>query len=128
MMLHDDYDVSPRILVVHDIEEIRDGIETLLKTNGYQVDAARGTADAGLRASLRPPNLILSSSSGSHSQLIQTAKELRMGAGLSEEVLVVIFCSDALAQGEEVAIDKNIYITRPDNFNQLRALLERLLV
>jgi hypothetical protein len=30
-------------------------------------------------------------------------------------------------EGDEVAIGQNVYITRPDNFNQLRTLLARLL-
>jgi hypothetical protein len=32
-----------------------------------------------------------------------------------------------IAEGEELAIGRNVYVTRPDNFNQLRSLLSRLL-
>jgi len=42
-------------------------------------------------------------------------------------VPVVIFCFDEIAAGAEVAIGKNVHITQPDNFNQLRDLLSRLL-
>jgi hypothetical protein len=42
-------------------------------------------------------------------------------------VPVVVFCIDDIAQGEEVAIGENVHVTRPDNFNQLRSLLARLL-
>ena len=40
---------------------------------------------------------------------------------------MVVLSSETLAEGEEVAIDRSVYITRPDNFNQLRSLLARLL-
>ena len=40
---------------------------------------------------------------------------------------VVVLCTAEIDEGDEVAIGKNVYITRPDNFNQLRTLLARLL-
>jgi hypothetical protein len=42
-------------------------------------------------------------------------------------VPVVVFCIEGIDQGDEVAIGRNVYITRPDNFNQLRSLIARLL-
>jgi hypothetical protein len=39
----------------------------------------------------------------------------------------VVFCIVEIDEGDEVAIGKNVYLTRPDNFNQLRTLLARLL-
>jgi hypothetical protein len=42
-------------------------------------------------------------------------------------VPVVVFCIDEIAQGDEIAIGENVHVTRPDNFNQLRNLLARLL-
>jgi hypothetical protein len=42
-------------------------------------------------------------------------------------VPVVVFCIDDIAEGDEVAIGENVHLTRPDNFNQLRSLLARLL-
>jgi hypothetical protein len=43
-------------------------------------------------------------------------------------VPVVVFCIDEIAQGDEVAIGENVHVTRPDNFDQLRSLLARLLL
>jgi hypothetical protein len=40
---------------------------------------------------------------------------------------VVVFCIDGIAEGEEVEIGENVHLTRPDNFNQLRRLIARLL-
>jgi hypothetical protein len=42
-------------------------------------------------------------------------------------VPVVIFCFDEIPEGAEVAIGNNLHIAQPDNFNQLRGLLSRLL-
>jgi hypothetical protein len=42
-------------------------------------------------------------------------------------VPIVVFGFDEIAAGAEVAIGKNVHITHPDNFNQLRDLLSRLL-
>ena len=47
-------------------------------------------------------------------------------AELEENVPVVLFCIEEVGEGDEVAIGQNVYVTRPDNFNQLRTLLSRL--
>ena len=115
------------ILVVEDVEETRDGIEKLLETDGYRVDPAREEEDAVARAARKPPDLILVSLGGSVAHVIATARRIRDRAGLSEQVPIVIFCIESVGEGEEVGIGNNVYLTRPDHFNQLRALLHRLL-
>jgi len=122
-------EVSWLILVVEDIEETRDGIEKLLKSDGYRVEPARTVEEAILKAQRAPPDLLLVSLAGPTTRLIHAAHQIRQGADLLEEqVPIVIFGSDEVAQGEEVAMEGNVYLTRPDNFNQLRALLRRLLI
>ena len=118
---------GPIILVVEDVEETRDGIEKLLTADGYQVNAARSEDDAVDRAEREPPSLILISVAGPPSQVIALAARVRRRAELSDEVPIVIFCVPSIAEGAEVALGENIYITRPDNFDQLRAFLKRLL-
>ncbi len=117
------------ILVVEDIEEIRDGIEKLLKAEGYRVDPARTVEEAILRAKRQPPDLLLVSLPGPTAELIQTARQIRQEAGLLEKLVpIVIFGSRDVGEGDEVIIEGNVYLTQPDNFNQLRALLRRLLI
>ena len=116
------------ILVLEEIEEIRDGIEKLLKTDNYQVETARTVTEAILKAKHQPPGLVLICLASSTTGSIQVAKQLRQEAGLMEHVPVVIFGLEELAEGAEVAIEGNIHLTQPDNFNQLRATLRRLLV
>jgi len=120
-------DAKSLILVVEDVEETRDGIEELLKVDGYQVDSARDEKDAILRAKREAPALILVSLHGTYVDVIAAARRIRENAQLSEEIPVVVFCVEAVAEGAEVEIGKNVYVTRPDNFNQLRGFLRRLL-
>ena len=118
---------SSIILVVEDINETRDGIEKLLKADGYRVTLARDERDAIESAQREPPNLILVSVAGLPREVVIAARQIREVAGLEANVPVVVFCIAEIDEGAEVAIGQNVYITRPDNFNQLRTLLARLL-
>jgi DNA-binding response OmpR family regulator len=115
------------ILVVEDVEETRDGIEKLLKADGYRVDPARGEEDAVVRARRESPNLILVSL-GPQVDILATVRRIRERAELSDEIPVVIFCVETIPEGAEVKIGTNVYVTRPDSFDQLRNFLGRLLL
>jgi CheY-like chemotaxis protein len=118
---------SPAVLVVEDVAETRDGIEKLLKVDGYRVTVARDELDAIESAQLKHPDLILVSLAGLTREVIGTACRIRESAGIGEDVPVVVFCIGEIAEGDEVEIGKNVLIAHPDNFNQLRSLLTRLL-
>ncbi len=51
---------------------------------------------------------------------------IRERADGEESVPVVVFC-EGIDEGDEVEIGENVHLTRPDNFNQLRSLIARLL-
>lgn len=115
------------VLIVEDVDETRDGIEELLKVDGYRVDPARDEEDAVSRAVRELPALILVSLSGQHIDVIAVAQRIRQRAGLGEQIPVVIFSIETVAEGAEVGIGKNVHVTRPDNFEQLRGFIRRLL-
>ena len=115
------------VLVVEDVAETRDGIEKLLLADGYCVAVARDERDAIASARQKRPDLILVSLAGLAREVIVTARRIREVAGVGEQVPVVVFCIENIAVGDEVAFGQNVHVTRPDNFNQLRALLTRLL-
>jgi len=115
------------ILVVEDIDETRHGIERLLMADGYRVASAKDEEDGIESARRQCPNLILVSLAGLLRDVIASAHRIRECAATGEEVPIVVFCIEEIAEGDEVAIDKNVHLTRPDNFNQLRSLLARLL-
>ena len=118
---------APRILVVEDIEETRDGIAHLLTADGYRVEPARDEEDAVGRATRLPPHLLLVSLGGPPAEVLTTAVRIRHRAHLRPAVPIVIFCTPIVAEGAEVELAGQVYLTRPDNFDQLRALLQRLL-
>jgi CheY-like chemotaxis protein len=119
--------ITSIILVVEDIYETRDGIERLLQADAYFVTLARNEKEAIVSAQREPPNLILVSVAGLPHEVVTAARRIRELAALGEKVPVVVFCVAEIDEGDEVAIGKNVYLTRPDNFNQLRKLLARLL-
>jgi len=114
------------ILVVEDVHETRDGIEKLLNADGYRVALARDEEDAAESAQRQRPDLILVSLAGLQSEVVVTARRIRERAGIGN-IPVVVFCNGDINEGDEIAIGDNTHVTRPDNFNQLRSLLTRLL-
>jgi DNA-binding response OmpR family regulator len=115
------------ILVVEDVEETRHGMERLLAASGYQVSTAGDEEEAVFKAGLRPPDLILISLGLNPTRTVAIAKRIRELSALGEEVAVIILGAAGLDEGAEVGVGSNIYLTRPDNFDQLRAFLSRLL-
>jgi len=119
--------INPLILVVEDVHETRDGIEKLLKVDGYRVVLARDELDGIERARRQCPDLILVSVAGTPSEVLICGQRIRESAAGGKEVPIVVFGFDEIAAGAEVAIGKNVHITHPDNFDQLRGFLSRLL-
>jgi CheY-like chemotaxis protein len=113
--------------VIEDVEETRHGIERLLTASGYQVSTARDEEEAIQKARLHHPDLILICLGLDAVQILPVARRIRERAGLGEEVPVVVFGVASLNEGDEVAAGRNLYLTRPDNFDQLRDWLSRLL-
>jgi hypothetical protein len=64
---------------------------------------------------------------GLPSEVIVAARRIRERAKVGEQVPIVVFCIEDIAEGDEVPIGRNVHVTRPDNFNQLRGLITRLL-
>jgi DNA-binding response OmpR family regulator len=118
---------SRLILVVEDDGETRAGIEKLLETDGYAVNPACNEEDAVAKATCTHPDLILLSPGSEPLQVIVMARRIRARAALNDNVPVVIFCVESVVEGGEVNNGDNVYLIRPDNFNQVRALVRRLL-
>jgi CheY-like chemotaxis protein len=114
------------ILVVEDVRETSDGIERLLKSDGYRVALARDELDAIESAKLKRPDLILVSWTGLSGEVLATVGRIRERAAVGDRIPVVFWVED-IDEGEEVAVGENVHLMRPDSFNQLRGLLARLL-
>ena len=114
------------ILVVENVYETRAGIDTLLKANGYRIALASGEVAINTTRPERP-DLILVSGSALPDNVLLKVNRIRKEVAVGDEVPVVVFCAQDIPEGEEVAINGNVYLTNPDNFNQLRSLVARLL-
>ena len=114
------------ILVVEDVHEISDGIERLLKTDGYRVARARDELEAIESAKLMRPDLILVNWTGLSAEVLSAVRRIRERSAVGDQISMVFWVED-IDEGEEVAIGENVFLTRPDSFNQLRGLLARLL-
>jgi len=125
--MYNETGMNPIILVVEDVHETRDGIEKLLKIDGYRVVLARDELDGIESAQRQRPDLILVSLAGLPGEVLSSGRRIRESAAAGDDVPVVIFCFDEIPEGAELAIDKNVHIAQPDNFNQLRHLLSTLL-
>ena len=119
--------IAPLILVMEDVHETRDGIEKLLTADGYRVAPARDELDTIESAQHTQPDLILVSLTGLTGEVLAMVHRLRERMAVRDQIPVVVFYVEDIAEGQEVAIGGNIYLTRPDNFNQLRSLVARLL-
>src|SRR5438132_10570104 len=84
-------DMPAIILVVEDVHETRDGIETLLIADGYSVALARDERDAIESAQRTRPNLILIGLAGSPHEVVLSARSIRERAAVGERVPVVVF-------------------------------------
>jgi CheY-like chemotaxis protein len=119
--------IAPLILVMEDVHETRDSIEKLLTADGYRVAPARDELDTIESAQHTEPDLILVSLTGLTGEVLAMVHRLRAPMAVRDQIPVVVFYVEDLAEGQEVGIGGNIYLTRPDNFNQLRSLVARLL-
>ena len=118
---------NSRILIVEEAQETRDSIKELLKSDGYLVDPARDEDDAVDRVQRNHPDLILISLDGTPEYVLATAQRIRVRGGVTQQTPIVIFSLPTIPEGAEEELAGNIYVTVPDNFNQLRALLTRVL-
>ena len=114
------------ILVVDDVEEVRDGLAALLQSDGYKVEATRSEASAIECALRKPPQLILVNLAGSPQQVIAAGRRINREAYLRDRVPVVLFCVEGIEEAK-VHLGGCLYSTRPDNFNHLRSMLRHLL-
>ena len=115
------------ILVLDEEQELRDGIASLLVTDGYRVITARDDEEAILRTRVEQPDLILAGVSGSESDAIANTRHTRECIS-RQNTPIVIFSARTIIEGEEKEIPDRIYLVRPEEFNQVRSLLRKILV
>ena len=116
------------ILVLDDVEETRDLTEKMLCKNECGVTLARDEEGAISQARSESPDLILMSLGLELEEVLVTALRIRQNAAFGRDIAIVIFGVPTIPEGAEIEIDKNVYAIRPDNFDQLRDFIYRLLL
>ena len=125
--MHNEGERRHVILVLHDIDETRYLMEKMLGKNDCYIILARNEEDAVARARSHPPDLILVSLGLEFKEHLLAAQRIRQMTDFGTNVAIVIFCIATIPEGAEVELDRNIYAIRPDNFDQLRGFLHRVL-
>ena len=115
------------ILVVNDIEATRKSIKILLTQDGYHIKTARNERQAAKSARFKSPDLMLVSLEGKTDEIVAGIRRICEQSALTENVPVIIFCAGDSPKTDEVNIERNIYFTCPDNFNNLRSFISHLL-
>ena len=88
------------ILVVEDVHEISDGIEKLLKADGYRIALARDELEAIESARLTRPDLILVNWTGLSGEVLAMVRRIRERLSFGDQIPVVFWIED-IDEGEE---------------------------
>jgi two-component system, OmpR family, phosphate regulon response regulator PhoB len=115
------------VLVLEDVRETATLIRSLLTSSGFRVVLAADEQDAITRARAEPPDVVVISLGLETEQLIAVADRIRVNAGMAEQLPIVIFCVPSIPEGSEIEVHAKTYLVRPNDFNQLRSMLGRLL-
>jgi CheY-like chemotaxis protein len=115
------------VLVVIDVEEVRDGLQLLLESDGYRVETARSEKQAVECAFRTSPQLVIINITEPAEEVIAASGRIRANARMNDHVPIVLFCVDGLG-GSEVSLGGSLYSSEPDNFNDFRKLLQQLLL
>jgi two-component system KDP operon response regulator KdpE len=116
---------EPRVLVVDDEPQIVRGLKVILKSAGYQVDAAESKEEAMLRLSRRPPDamvldLMLPDGSG-----VEICEEIREWSQLP--IVVLSALGDEREKVRALDAGADDYVTKPFGTEELLARLRAVL-
>jgi two-component system cell cycle response regulator DivK len=121
-------DALPTIMVVEDFEDNRFMMRRLLEMSGYQVLEAVNGEEAVEIAKRERPSLILMDLSLPLLDGLAATRRIRQEAALRDVPIVAVSAHDtADFHADALAAGCNDYVTKPIDFDQLEALLGKLL-
>lgn len=121
-------DAPPTILVVEDFEDNRFMMRRLLEMSGYRVIEAINGEEAIELACREVPGLILMDLSLPQLDGLAATRRIRQHPQLRNVPIVAVSAHDtADFHADALAAGCNDYVTKPIDFDQLEALLARLL-
>jgi CheY-like chemotaxis protein len=121
-------DTLPTIMVVEDFEDNRFMMRRLLEMSGYQVLEAVNGEEAVEIAKREHPSLILMDLSLPLLDGLAATRRIRQETELRDVPIVAVSAHDtADFHADALAAGCNDYVTKPIDFDQLEALLGKLL-
>ena len=118
----------PTVMVVEDFEDNRFMMRRLLEMSGYRVLEAINGEEAVELARRERPQLILMDLSLPQLDGLAATRRIRQHADLRDVPIVAVSAHDtADFHADALAAGCNDYVTKPIDFDQLEALLSRLL-
>jgi two-component system, cell cycle response regulator DivK len=127
-MDRDNGNESPTVMVVEDFEDNRFMMRRLLEMSGYRVLEAINGEEAVELAHRERPNLILMDLSLPQLDGLAATRRIRQHEDLRNVPIVAVSAHDtADFHADALAAGCNDYVTKPIDFDQLEALLSRLL-
>lgn len=118
----------PVVMVVEDFEDNRFMMRRLLEMSGYHVLEAINGEEAVELAHRERPQLILMDLSLPQLDGLAATRRIRQHADLRDVPIVAVSAHDtADFHADALAAGCNDYVTKPIDFDQLEALLNRLL-
>ena len=118
----------PTVMVVEDFEDNRFMMRRLLEMSGYQVIEAINGEEAVEMAYRERPGLILMDLSLPQLDGLAATRRIRQYSELRDIPIVAVSAHDtADFHADALAAGCNDYVTKPIDFDQLEALLNRLL-
>jgi CheY-like chemotaxis protein len=119
---------GPVVMVVEDFEDNRFMLRRLLEMTGYRVLEAINGEEAVELAQRERPQLILMDLSLPQLDGLAATRRIRQHADLRDVPIVAVSAHDtADFHADALAAGCNDYVTKPIDFDQLEALLHRLL-
>ena len=119
---------GPVVMVVEDFEDNRFMMRRLLEMSGYRVLEAINGEEAVEMAHRERPQLILMDLSLPQLDGLAATRRIRQHADLRDVPIVAVSAHDtADFHADALAAGCNDYVTKPIDFDQLEALLHRLL-
>jgi two-component system, cell cycle response regulator DivK len=127
-MDRDNGGAAPVVMVVEDFEDNRFMMRRLLEMSGYRVLEAINGEEAVELAHRERPQLILMDLSLPQLDGLAATRRIRQHADLRDVPIVAVSAHDtADFHADALAAGCNDYVTKPIDFDQLEALLKRLL-
>jgi CheY-like chemotaxis protein len=127
-MERDNGNSPPTVMVVEDFEDNRFMMRRLLEMSGYRVLEAVNGEEAVELARRERPGLILMDLSLPQLDGLAATRRIRQHPELRDVPIVAVSAHDtADFHADALAAGCNDYVTKPIDFDQLEALLSRLL-